>query len=562
MHLFTDLNTRIAALAALLPGEVSVQTLGAAVASLGDEQVVLLAEQTAQITHLLEQLSLASSAVIQARSAREAGHSGLAQSRGHRTPVALIQAVAGVSRGEANRQMRVGAALLGAEFSGAGFSGAEFSGADTAVERTPLALAPTDALVRQIPWDEPLGEALRNGTLSSQQYDAVVRGLGEPPAPKHDLRDEAERASSPQDETDPHSPSSPSPETVAAWALAAEQLIGFAAEVPVEELAKQARAVRDLLDPEGAELRFQARYEARSFRMYTDADGLTHGKFVFDPESAEWVRTIIDSALRPRRGGPRFVAAEAPAEAERLQRDPRSNEQLAHDLLLDVLKAGSVADAATVFGVSQAGVRLVQVVNREEYLREQAAIRSAASREVAPGDPVAPVTMLQENGSVLPASIGAKHICDTGMRPVIVSEQGDPLNLGREQRLYTAKQRVALAVRDGGCRWAGCDRPASYCEAHHIDHWQVDSGRTDVDRGLLLCRFHHLQLHNNGWRITRDGFGPFRLHPPPRRQSKTRVGSAEKESEADIGTELRTPLALTYAWQLAKPPPRRFREAA
>ena len=562
MHLFTDLNTRIAALAALLPGEVSVQTLGAAVASLGDEQVVLLAEQTAQITHLLEQLSLASSAVIQARSAREAGHSGLAQSRGHRTPVALIQAVAGVSRGEANRQMRVGAALLGAEFSGAGFSGAEFSGADTAVERTPLALAPTDALVRQIPWDEPLGEALRNGTLSSQQYDAVVRGLGEPPAPRHDWRDEAERASSPQDETDPHSPSSPSPETVAAWALAAEQLIGFAAEVPVEELAKQARAVRDLLDPEGAELRFQARYEARSFRMYTDADGLTHGKFVFDPESAEWVRTIIDSALRPRRGGPRFVAAEAPAEAERLQRDPRSNEQLAHDLLLDVLKAGSVADAATVFGVSQAGVRLVQVVNREEYLREQAAIRSAALREVASGDPVAPVTMLQENGSVLPASIGAKHICDTGMRPVIVSEQGDPLNLGREQRLYTAKQRVALAVRDGGCRWAGCDRPASYCEAHHIDPWQVDSGRTDVDRGLLLCRFHHLQLHNNGWRITRDGLGPFRLHPPPRRQSKTRVASAEKESEADIGTELRTPLALTYAWQLAKPPPRRFREAA
>ena len=107
--------------------------------------------------------------------------------------------------------------------------------------------------------------------------------------------------------------------------------------MPVEELAKQARAVRDLLDPEGAELRFQARYEARSFRMYTDADGLTHGKFVFDPESAEWVRTIIDSALRPRRGGPRFVAAEAPAEAERLQLDPRSNEQLAHDLLLDCL---------------------------------------------------------------------------------------------------------------------------------------------------------------------------------------------------------------------------------
>ena len=581
MHLFTDLNTRIAALAALLPGEVSVQTLGAAVASLGDEQVVLLAEQTAQITHLLEQLSLASSAVIQARSAREAGHSGLAQSRGHRTPVALIQAVAGVSRGEAQRQVRVGSALLGAELSVAGVAGEQsLSTLDLADSLDPAdSLAPPEPRARQIPWNEPLTEALRDGALSSQQYDAVVRGLGEPPAPRHDWRDEAERASSPQDETDPHSPSSTSPETVAAWALAAEQLIGFAAEVPVEELAKQARAVRDLLDPEGAELRFQARYEARSFRMYTDADGLTHGKFVFDPESAEWVRTIIDSALRPRRGGPRFVAAEAQAEAERLQRDPRSNEQLAHDLLLDVLKAGSVADAAAVFGVSQAGVRLVQVVNRDEYLREQAAVRSAASRGVALADPVvswesvssgvsgapiapvAPVTMLQESGTVVPESVGAKHRCDTGVRAVIVSELGDPLNVGREQRLYTAKQRVALAIRDGGCRWAGCDRPTSYCEAHHIDHWQTDSGRTDIDRGLLLCRFHHLQLHNNGWKITRDGLGPFKLHPPPQSSSSHPKEGRPSSPNSEV-SELRPPLTLTYAWQLAKPPPLRFREAA
>jgi hypothetical protein len=32
---------------------------------------------------------------------------------------------------------------------------------------------------------------------------------------------------------------------------------------------------------------------------------------------------------------------------------------------------------------------------------------------------------------------------------------------------------------------------------------------------VLLCRFHHLLLHNNHWRITREGDACFVLHPPP-----------------------------------------------
>lgn len=64
---------------------------------------------------MLEQVSLAASAVIAARSSRERGYSGLAQSQGHRTPATLIQQVSGVTRGEAMRQRRVGSALIDAE---------------------------------------------------------------------------------------------------------------------------------------------------------------------------------------------------------------------------------------------------------------------------------------------------------------------------------------------------------------------------------------------------------------------------------------------------------------
>ena len=90
---------------------------------------------------------------------------------------------------------------------------------------------------------------------------------------------------------------------------------------------------------------------------------------------------------------------------------------------------------------------------------------------------------------------------------------GQPLNLGRERRLFSRAQRLALAARDGGCRWPGCKRPPSWCEAHHIQHWQRDHGKTDIADGILLCRHHHLLAHNNGWEIERAG-PSYQLIPP------------------------------------------------
>jgi hypothetical protein len=58
-----------------------------------------------------------------------------------------------------------------------------------------------------------------------------------------------------------------------------------------------------------------------------------------------------------------------------------------------------------------------------------------------------------------------------------------------------------------------CDRPPSWTEAHHIDHWEEHHGRTDIDDGVLLCRFCHLLVHNRGWRITRTG-GRYFLERP------------------------------------------------
>ncbi|MHA3722410.1 hypothetical protein ACXR2T_00875 [Leucobacter sp. HY1910] len=161
------------------------------------------------------------------------------------------------------------------------------------------------------------------------------------------------------------------------WWQAGLDLIGAAQHTRVEELRRQARAIRDLLDPDGATLRRNQRYEARSFRWWTDQKGQFHARLTCDDDAGAWIQTIFASALRPRRGGPRFIDPDEQAAGEELVQDQRSHEQISHDLLIDLLQSGAVADQKTVFGTRQVGVRVVQVVNREAYLAEQAEARAA-----------------------------------------------------------------------------------------------------------------------------------------------------------------------------------------
>ena len=118
-------------------------------------------------------------------------------------------------------------------------------------------------------------------------------------------------------------------------------------------------------------------------------------------------------------------------------------------------------------------------------------------------------------GQTDPVSIETveRAVCTGVVTPIFFDASLQALDVGRELRLFTRRQRIALAARDGGCRWPVCERPPSWTEAHHVEHWKRDFGRTDVADGLSLCKYHHLLLHNNGWEITRDG-AEYWLIPP------------------------------------------------
>lgn len=470
-----------------------------AVTAMTDAEVFAVLREANEALQHVEQLRLLAVGVIATRSHRDAGHSGAAQKEGHRSAASLVQKITGSSKAEASRQVRVGEAMLGGGADSAGLDPQHPDASGEGVENP-------DATWRPVDWREPLRAARRDGRISTTQFDVIERGLGEPPTVDGTVDEQQGR-----DADDA---------VRAAWAQAAEQLIAEASERTAEELSAAARAIRDLLDPEGAQQRFLDRHEKRSYREWIDQYGVRRASIAYDDHGAALVSTLINAALRPRRGGPRFVDSEEQSKATALVDDPRTNEQLQYDLIIDLLRAGALADAEAVFGTRQAGVRLVQVVDDGG--------RRAGYAEDGLGS--------------VPDAMIDQHICDSGIVPVRVDACGNPLDVGREQRLFTARQRIALALRDGGCRWAGCDRPASYCESHHIDEWHRDGGRTDIDRGILLCRFHHMELHHGGWRITRGGKADFELHDP---------GGGVRA--------LRPRGVLSYAWGDVDPPPKRFR---
>lgn len=118
------------------------------------------------------------------------------------------------------------------------------------------------------------------------------------------------------------------------------------------------------------------------------------------------------------------------------------------------------------------------------------------------------------DGLSQPVSAGTirKMAATASLIPAVFDGDSLPLDLGRDARLFSWPQRLALAERDGGC--ASCGLDVAYTEAHHIDWWKRDSGPTDLDNGVLLCPPCHGRIHDDGW-IVKVHDGQVWFIPPP-----------------------------------------------
>lgn len=104
---------------------------------------------------------------------------------------------------------------------------------------------------------------------------------------------------------------------------------------------------------------------------------------------------------------------------------------------------------------------------------------------------------------------------DTQISGALYDRSGNCLWLGRSQRLATANQRLAAAVRDQGC--VLCPAPTHQTQLHHIREWD-HGGRTDIDNLASLCGPDHRNLQNRNLRLVKTVNGwatKPRNRPPP-----------------------------------------------
>ena len=316
------------------------------------------------------------------------------------------------------------------------------------------------------PWLLPVGHAVAAGTVSPAAADAIRNGLGSP----------SEAVSS------------------AELTIAAQQLCDEAAVLDADRLFRRARELRDLLDESGIADRERQRRAQRGLKFWRRPDGMGRLTWDLDPESCAVVGEIFDRVTSPRRGGPRFVDEDTQAEADAVRADQRTTEQYASDTFVQLLRQGVDADSSRLLGGNPPAVRVLVTAQALNNRRGHGRIEGEQ-------DPISLQTV-------------ERIACSAGIVPITFDGEGQGMNLGREQRRFTRRQRIVMAARDGGCMWIGCDRPPSWTEAHHIEFWDRDHGQTDIDKGILLCKHHHLLAHDHHWEITRKS-GNYWLIPPP-----------------------------------------------
>ena len=475
--------------------------LGAAIptmVSLADDELLDAQRVLAEIRRSVDSCASLVAGEIGERSRRDLGYAGLAQRLGFRTPEALVQHTTGSTAREASTLVRVGTFVHDA----------------LSNPISPDGTPPDEVLPGpQEPWLVGVATAVASGELSLDAANAIRTGLGVP------LLVGAAGDSQAGVSAD-------------ALADAAGILLNESPTLNADQLLRRARQLRDELDEAGIALREQAIRDARSVRRVRRSNGLS--RYIIDPdlESAAFWDDVYDKLTSPRRGGPRFVDEADMKWAEAIAADERTTEQYVHDAVTQLLRiavASEKTDSRRIIGSRQPAVRVLVTSKALRSARHGEREHQTQVGGLTPGSNPGQEFERPGHGRIegidIPLTIESveRIACESGFVPIEFDKDGRALNLGREQRLFTTRQRIALAARDGGCRWTDCNSPPSWSEAHHVEHWKRDNGRTDLADGILLCRYHHMLLHNNHWDLYRDADG-FWLVPPasvdPKRQPR------------------------------------------
>jgi len=251
------------------------------------------------------------------------------------------------------------------------------------------------------------------------------------------------------------------------------KLLRQAPNLSVAEFRTKCLHARHQADPDGYVDEEKQGVEARSLTLTNTDDGVVFINGILDKVGGAALRT----ALEP-------LARRAGKDDDRL-RDRRLADALV-DLAMHALDNGLVP--------------------------QRTHLQVTTSLETLLGLSGAPAAEMEFS---LPISAKAveRLACDCSITRILLDSDSMVIDVGRAKRKIPAATSKALKVRDKGCVWPGCDRPATWTSAHHLVHW-IRGGPTDLPNLCLLCYRHHWMVHEGDWQIVRTEDGSILTIPP------------------------------------------------
>lgn len=245
---------------------------------------------------------------------------------------------------------------------------------------------------------------------------------------------------------------------------AASDLVDRSGETPVDTFKKQVQRLADRVKNDHGLSKARSQREQANIRMWRDKDGMGHLNATLDPE---WFTSLRNA-----------IQTEAAAQAAAAKRAGES------------VVRGPQLDAAAL-------MELVQHGNGAKGRTEALVIVDAESLANGPHDHT---VREGRNGEELAFATIERLCCDALIRRVVIDAAGNVIDVGRRSRTATDAQWAALNAMYSTCGWANCDRPVSWCQAHHIHEWE-HGGLTDLDNLIPLCSKHHHAVHEGGYAI-------------------------------------------------------------
>ncbi|HEX2253418.1 MAG TPA: DUF222 domain-containing protein [Thermoanaerobaculia bacterium] len=250
----------------------------------------------------------------------------------------------------------------------------------------------------------------------------------------------------------------------------------------VERIVRSWRRVDRIIEREREERRHASRY----LETYTAEDGMV----------------VIRGRLSPEAGAALVKAVDAARE----QLYQESQEQAGAGSAGGEATAGQVkADALGLVAESALAAELDPGTRGDRFQVVVHVDQEALQAEAEGG-----IGTLEGVGDVS-AETSRRLSCDAAKVEMRHAADGSVLDVGRRTRTIPLAMRRALAARDGGCRFPGCE--LKLCDAHHVEHW-ADGGETKLDNLVQLCRHHHRAVHEGGFTVQVLADGEVRFEHP------------------------------------------------